>query len=91
MVRIAASVVRLNSSCKQREQADRRDDVVKRRHHRAEAELPLEAEPDINHDRAEGEHGREHAGADQLAADGRPDHLDAAVFDIRSERLLRLF
>ena len=32
----------------------------------------------------------EHAGADQLAADARADHLDAAVIDARPERLAHL-
>ena len=71
MVRIAASVVRLNSIWKQREEADRRDRVVQRRQHRADAELPFEAEPDVDGDRDQREHGRDHAGADQLVADRR--------------------
>ena len=60
------------------------------RDRRADAELPLETKPDVDQDRAEGEHCGEHAGPDQFTADARPDDFGAAVLDAGAERLAHL-
>src|ERR1700746_3189090 len=60
---------------------------MQRRDHAADAELPLETKPDVEADREQREHGRDHAGADQFATDTRANHLDPAILDTRTQRL----
>ena len=56
----------------------------------ATRELPFEAEPDIDQDADHGDDHGDRAAGDQLAGNGRADHLDAAIFDRIAERLLHL-
>ena len=58
--------------------------------HGAERELPFEAEPEIDEDRADREHEADRAVGEQLGGNARPDHLDAPILDILAERIANL-
>src|SRR6516162_2402189 len=62
---------------------------MQRGDHPADAELPLEVEPDVSSNREQCENRRNYPGADQLAADAGADDLDPAIVDPRTERLAR--
>ncbi len=71
---------------RQRHEADRQHEIVHVGDHGAERELPFEAEPEIDQDRADREHEPDRAVGQKLGRHARPDHLDAAVLDVAAER-----
>ena len=73
-----------------RHEAEREHQVVHVGDHGAERELPFEAEPEIDQDRADRHDDADRAVGQELARDARADHLDAAVFDLVAERALDL-
>ena len=66
-----------------REEAEDDDRVVQRRDDGADAELPLEAQPDVEQDEEEREQHRERALLGELRADLRAHDLGAAQLDAR--------
>ena len=60
------------------------------RDHRAQRELPLEAEPEIDEDARDGEHQAHGAEGEQFARYARSHHFDAAILDAISEELTDL-
>ena len=73
---------------KERIKADRAGHVVNQRGDGGHGELPFEPEPDIDQDADHGDDDSDGAARDQLARDGRPHDLDAAILDPVAERLL---
>ena len=69
-----------------RHEAEREHEIVHVGDHGAERELPLEAEPEIDQDRADRRDDAERAIGQELARHARSDHLDAAIFDLLAER-----
>ena len=90
MVRIAAMLDRLKSICGQREEADGQDRVMHQRRDRRDAELPFEAEPDVDHDPAMVNSTRERCRSAPARPRPRADHLDAAKSKSVAERLAHL-
>ena len=81
MVRIAATRGQVELQPGDGEEADRGDHVVDQGQQGGQAELPLEAEPDVERDGAQGENRRDQGGFLELAADLGAHELGAAVVD----------
>ena len=89
MVRSAATIVRSNCSCSSEKTPTVTITSCSSEITAPTRELPLEAQPDVEHDRQEREDHGEHAGLDQLARDLAADVVDLQVFRSREGRVQR--
>ncbi len=88
MVSSAASARQAEVEPQQHEQADGAQHVVQQRDQGADAELPFEAEPDVDGDGGQGRHHGEDAAAHQLLADLGADRFGAAQLVVAADRVL---
>ena len=74
----------------ERHVADGEHEIVHVGDHGAERELPFEAKPEVDQDRKDRQPEPDRAFCQKLRRDARPDHFDAAVIHLVSQRLAHL-